>query len=71
MTGQMEASLVQQLVADVALTECLKVVGHLRALHVLREEELRVLFLQARNAFLEKVGYCEQVFFTLFLMTCW
>jgi hypothetical protein len=54
MTGQMEASLVQQLQSDLALADCLNVVAHLRALHVLSEPELKVLFLQARNVFLEK-----------------
>eukprot|EP00730_Choanoeca_flexa_P000595 TRINITY_DN10261_c0_g2_i1.p1 TRINITY_DN10261_c0_g2~~TRINITY_DN10261_c0_g2_i1.p1 ORF type:complete len:1029 (+),score=257.83 TRINITY_DN10261_c0_g2_i1:1-3087(+) len=54
MTLQMQSSLVQQLQTDIALADCLSVVGHLRTLHVLKDAELRVLFLQARNAFLEK-----------------
>ncbi|EDQ92578.1 uncharacterized protein MONBRDRAFT_22366 [Monosiga brevicollis MX1] len=52
--GQMKASLVQALQTDLALTDCINTVSHLRALQTFQEPELRVLFLQARNAFLDK-----------------
>lgn len=55
MTQQMQTSLIEQLQLDIALANCLNVVGHLRALQVLQDAELRILFLQARNVFLEKV----------------
>ena len=52
---QMLSGLLQQLQQDVQLPACLRIIGYLRRLEAFGELPLRVQFLQARDAWLQKV----------------
>ena len=56
-THQMQATLLQQLTGSVQLPVCLRVVGHIRRLGLLTEQQLRLIFLKVRAAALEKVQF--------------
>ena len=53
---QMQTALLGQLQGSVQLPVCLRVIGFIRRLGLLSEQQLRLIFLKVRSASLDKAG---------------